>query len=375
MGEYRLCIAKPNKSTYSETFIQAHIDKLANPKQIIFGGAFPLYGENGKRLISSKIDLLNYLVQKRLLKRLKIKLRTKALSGYLRREKVTVVLAEYGYVGAMICDACKEANVPLIIHFHGADAHHYATVNKYRSLYADAFQYASKIVVVSKDMMNSVIGLGADEAKMVFNPYGVNTKVFTQVDVLHSQVNFLCVGRFVEKKSPLSTIKAFKIASQSFPEAKLWMVGDGPLLEEAKAFVRSQDLVDKVIFAGVLPQAEIILLMQKMRAYVQHSVIATDGDMEGTPNTILEASAAGLPIVSTRHAGIKEAVIDEVTGFLVNEHDVQGMASAMIKLAESAKLASDLGSNARQHVLKNYNLETQIGKLQRIIDESCLVKK
>jgi glycosyltransferase involved in cell wall biosynthesis len=367
MANYRLCIVKPNKSSYSETFINAHIDRLKGDIRVLYGGAFPVYDENHQFLIKSKKGLLIYLLQKRLFKKLEIPVRTKALADYLKTKKIEVVLAEYGYVGAMICEACKLAAVPLIIHFHGADAHHRETVDKYKALYKNAFKYAEAIVVVSNDMLNSVLSLGADREKIVLNPYGVNTEMFTPVNVLKSEPNFLAIGRFVDKKSPLSTVNAFNETVKKVPEARLWMVGDGPLLIEAKQLSQKLKLSNNITFTGVLNASEILSLMQSMRCFVQHSVTASDGDMEGTPNTILEASAAGLPIVSTRHAGIKEAVIEGETGFLVEEHDYRSMAARMIELAESPQLASTLGQNGRQHIIQNYNITQQIAKLDMLI--------
>ena len=63
---YNLCIIKPNKSAFSETFIQEHITRLAGNKKVLYGGAFPVYDDEDKFLIRSKLSLLIYLVQKKI---------------------------------------------------------------------------------------------------------------------------------------------------------------------------------------------------------------------------------------------------------------------------------------------------------------------
>ena len=83
--------------------------------------------------------------------------------------------------------------------------------------------------------------------------------------------------------------------------------------------------------------------MARARVFVQHSVVAEDGDHEGLPLAILEAGAHGLPVVATRHAGIPDAVREETDGFLVDEGDVQAMAVAMYRLAQDAALAARMG--------------------------------
>ena len=110
--------------------------------------------------------------------------------------------------------------------------------------------------------------------------------------------------------------------------------------------------------------------MKGMRGFVQHSVVAANGDSEGTPVTILEASSSGLPVVSTRHAGIKEAVVDGFTGFLTDEYDVAGMAANIVKLAKSPQLAVELGNNGRARMKAKYELSSRIALLDRVIQNS-----
>jgi colanic acid/amylovoran biosynthesis glycosyltransferase len=368
--EYNLCIIKPNKNSFSETFIQAHIDKLQGNKKVLYGGTFPIYDHEGKFLIRSPWSMMIYLVKKRIFKQENISELDYALCNYLIKQNINVVLAEYGMVGARVMTACKMANVPLVIHFHGADAHHRPTIEKYKELYKKAFEYTKAIVVVSEDMRKALLDLEAPREKLFLNPYGVDVDEFSPANVIQSERNFLSVGRFVAKKAPLITIAAFKILLETYNDAHLWMVGDGPLLNAAKQKAEELNITENITFTGILSHSQIIELLGKMRCFVQHSVTAADGDMEGTPNTILEASACGVPIVSTCHAGIKEAVIDGVTGLLCNEYDTAGMANNMITVAESAVFAEKLGNAGRNHILMNYKIKDRIHALDIIIQHS-----
>jgi colanic acid/amylovoran biosynthesis glycosyltransferase len=370
-SSYTICIIKPNKSSFSETFIQAHIDRLAGNKLVLYGGAFPVYDNEDKPLIKSGWGMLSYLVQKKIFRQQSIAVRTNALKNYLLDKKVTVVLAEYGMVGAMVTDACKLANIPLIIHFHGADAHQRQAVAIYNDFYQKAFKYASAIIAVSADMVESLKKIGASADKIILNPYGVDTSRFSVADVASSANNFLSVGRFVEKKAPALVVEAFNIALKKFPDARLKMVGTGPLLDRTKQLADKLNLADKIEFTGGLPNADIQQLLQQARCFVQHSVTARDGDMEGTPNTILEASSSGLPVVSTLHAGIKEAVVNGITGFLSPEYNIEAMAEGMIKLAGSPELAAKMGLAGREHIVKDYNIDTQIKSLDKVI-QNCI---
>jgi colanic acid/amylovoran biosynthesis glycosyltransferase len=370
MKPVNLCIIKPNKSSFSETFIQEHIDRLPGNKKVLYGGAFPVYDNEGNYLIKSKLGLLSYLVQKKIFKRKNISIRNKALADYLTREKIDVVLAEYGMVGAMVTTACKMANVPLVIHFHGADVHHKSVVKEYLRFYKIAFSYASSLIAVSNVMVDELKRLGAPADKIFKASCGVDTLKFPLLDISNTDRNFLSIGRFVEKKSPSSIVKAFKLVTEKFPDARLWMVGNGPLFNETKDLIKSLNLENNIELTGILKSDQIRELMRKSRCFVQHSVTARDGDKEGTPVTILEAGSSGLAIVSTLHTGIMEAVINGETGYLVAENDINGMAGYMIKIAGDVKLASELGIREAAHIRKNYDINDRINTLATILQKA-----
>ena len=370
MEPFNLCIIKPNKSVFSETFIQEHINRLPGNKKVLYGGSFPVYDHEGKYLIKTKWGLLSYLIQKRIFKKQDIIVRTNALVNYLKTWQIDVVFAEYGTVGAMVTDACKLAGVPLVIHYHGFDVHHRATVTKYLSWYKKAFEYASAFIAVSGDMANELKRLGAPADKIHLASCGVDVDKFPVLDISKSRRNFLAVGRFVEKKSPESVVRAFKLVTEKYADARLRIVGHGPLFEDTQRLIAELALDGAILLTGVQKTDEIKALMKKSRVFVQHSVTAKNGDMEGTPVTILEAGASGLAIVSTQHAGIKEAVINGETGYLVPEHDIQGMADHMIKLAGDAQLASALGAKEAAHIRANYDIRDRINTLTNILQQA-----
>jgi len=370
MEPFNLCIIKPNKDAFSETFIQEHINRLPGNKKVLYGGSFPVYDHEDNYLIKSKFGLLSYLVQKRIFKKKDIVVRTNALVSYLKEQQIDVVFVEYGTVGAMVTEACRLADVPLVVHCHGFDVHHQKTVAEYLPWYKKMFAYASAIIAVSSDMAIELKRLGAPANKVHVASCGVDTAKFPVLDILNTPPNFLAVGRFVEKKAPQSVVKAFKAVAEKFPDAKLWMVGQGPLFEETKTLVTQLGLEQSITLTGVLKTDQIKELMQQTRIFVQHSVTAKNGDKEGTPVTILEAGSSGLAIVSTLHTGIKEAVLNNETGYLVPEYDIDGMAASMIKLADDVNLASELGIKEAAHIRKNYDINDRIKTITTLLQQA-----
>jgi colanic acid/amylovoran biosynthesis glycosyltransferase len=111
--------------------------------------------------------------------------------------------------------------------------------------------------------------------------------------------------------------------------------------------------------------------MRRARGFVQHSMVAPDGDSEGNPVAVMEAQLSGLPVVATRHAGIPEVVRDGETGVLVSEGDVDGMAAAMRRLVLEPALAARLGAAGQRRVSEQFTVQHHwaaiAGLLERIV--------
>jgi colanic acid/amylovoran biosynthesis glycosyltransferase len=257
--------------------------------------------------------------------------------------------------------------VKLVVHFHGYDAHNQDEIRSYRERYAAMFDYASAVIAVSSKMGSALLQLGLPEGKLFYNPCGIDVSMFAGANPSAAPPQFLSVGRFVDKKAPHLTLLAFREALQRAPEAALTMAGNGPLLEACRQMARGLEIASSVAFPGVLPSSRIAEMMRAARGFVQHSVTTTYGDSEGTPVAVLEAGASGLPVVSTYHAGIGEAVIHERTGLLVEEGDIRGMGAHMARLALDASYAGQLGAQARRHIADNYDIEKTVERLNRIL--------
>ena len=202
------------------------------------------------------------------------------------------------------------------------------------------------------------MGLGLNEERILISASGANEQLFHSASPASAGPVFLAVGRFVAKKGPLLTIRAFaQLASEHpTPGLALWMVGDGPMLPAAKTLVEQLGLTAAVHFLGVRSQLEVAGLMRQVRGFVQHSVVASDGDSEGNPVAVMEAQLCGLPVVATRHAGIPEVVRHGESGWLVAEGDVGGMAEAIKQLVDDPELARRWGETGRCLVMERFTM-------------------
>jgi glycosyltransferase involved in cell wall biosynthesis len=294
---------------------------------------------------------------------------TAAYVAAFRRFRTDAVLAEYGTTGVDVMEACRKSAIPLIVHFHGFDASVHEVLARHTEDYLNMFKQAAAIIAVSRTMQQKLISLGASPEKVHYNPYGINCRQFSGAEPRTAAPLLLAVGRFVEKKAPQLTLRAFAQAHKASPEARLRMIGDGPLLDECRSLVKDLKIDSAVNFLGAQPHTVVQEEMRLARAFVQHSVQASDGDCEGTPVGILEACASGLPVISTRHAGIMDVIVEGQTGFLSEEHDVQGMANNMLQLIRDPELAGQMGRAARLRIENHFSQEQSDGRLWAIIEE------
>ncbi len=283
---------------------------------------------------------------------------------FLRQNGVTTIMAEYGPVGVKIAAAAARADCRLFVHFHGYDATKEALRPHVAARYRRLFAQADGIFVPSRFLGDKLQALGCPASKITVSPCGVDPAAFEPS--LRDAGRLLAVGRFVDKKSPLSTLRAFELALKRNPALHLDMVGEGPLLAEARAFAAR--LGPAVTLHGALPHAAVRALTARAMVFLQHSVTAPDGDCEGLPVAILEAMSAEIPVVSTRHSGIPEAVEHGVQGLLVAEHDVQAMADAILTLTSDPALCARMGQAGRARVAAHFTADHTVQILRKAMN-------
>jgi glycosyltransferase involved in cell wall biosynthesis len=365
----RVCIVHEGSRRLTLPFIQAHLERLPGRVTLIHD---VIPAVDGRPLLAQHwlARASRYAVRRAAGRPWEWEFTAAYLKAF-RRLRPDAVLAEWGTVATRVVEACRIARVPLIAHFHGYDASVHSILAEYANRYRVLFRDASAVIAVSRAMRRRLIDMGAPAEKVHYNNYGVDCRGFCGGSPADARPVFLAVGRFVEKKAPQLTLAAFADVIRTCPAARLRMVGEGPLLGVCRDGARRLRIDHAVEFLGARTTPVIQEEMRKARCFVQHSIEASDGDCEGTPNVILEAGASGLPVVSTRHGGIPDAVVEGETGFLVDENDVSGMARDMTRLALNAELAGRIGAAARRRIETEFSVERSIAGLWGIIT-NCL---
>jgi glycosyltransferase involved in cell wall biosynthesis len=362
----RLIIARSNFFSYSETFIEEQINQL-EPVDVLFEGWQPSRLKGGGSIYPLPFSILAVRgILRRALPGLYQKIYTHYLRRFLRFHKIDAFLANYGPLGANIYEACLAEGIPYSVVFLGFDAAEKKTLDTYGARYATYLPRAKAIICVAESMRSTLESIAGPLPNLHVIPCGVDTSKFIP-GTPRDGFNVISVARFAEKKGSLKSIQAFELLLKDFPEAQLRMVGDGPLWEEAKEYVSAHGLSGNIHFLGAMGQSDYLPLLQESNVFIQHSVLTPSGDSEGTPVAILEASACGLAICSTRHAGIPDAVKEGKTGLLVEEHDVEGMASALKYLANDLEKTRLMGAAAREHMEEQYDVVKLSSKIKGLL--------
>jgi glycosyltransferase involved in cell wall biosynthesis len=364
-----LIITLDKLGNYSETFIRAHVSYLPGNKHTFSNRSLLRVDQNVPSL-SAILECSRLILQRiRHKKREFSKQFTHFVLNEIQRICPDIILVEYGVTAALYIEPLIASNIPFVVHFHGYDASVNSIIKNYVEEYQKIAQSASAIIAVSNVMKKKLISLGFPENRVHCCRYGVETDLFSkQVQLQDNSPIFLATGRFVEKKAPYLTLLAFDRLRQTCSDAKLVMIGDGPLLKLCRLMVKDLHLEESVQFLGSLPHEKVADWMYRSRCFVQHSVQAYNGDSEGSPVSIMEAMMAGLPVIATRHAGIPDMIEHEKNGFLTDEGDIYSMAKNMRTVIENTEYSKQIGQNAREFAMREFCVQKQIAKLASIIE-------
>lgn len=165
----------------------------------------------------------------------------------------------------------------------------------------------------------------------------------------------LSVGRLVEKKGFPTVIEAVARLRDAGRPVRLVIAGDGELRDELIAQIRGLKLEDSVALVGALSHGEVRTWMSRADLFVLAAQVADDGNRDGLPVVVVEAMAAGLPVVSTPIVGIPEAVVDGVTGRLVPEKDPEALTATLAEILDEPARVRGLARAARAHVEEHFD--------------------
>ena len=287
----------------------------------------------------------------------------------IRRVRPVLVHAHFGVDASRVMRVAAALRLPLLVTLHDYDvttsdeqlrklAPYCATYIRRRPALG---RRATAFIAVSDFLRRRAVARGFPEHKIVVHYIGVDVRRFERRAGAGEPI-VLFVGRLAEKKGCRYLIEAMAKVEAAHPEVRLVIAGDGPLRGELEA--QAAATLRRCSFVGAQSSDEIRRWYQRARLLCAPSVTAASGETEGLPITVLEAQAVGLPVVSTVHSGIPEAVLHEQTGLLAPERDSEALARHLMTVLRDVDLGARLGAAGAERVRERFDLQKQNAALE-----------
>jgi len=257
----------------------------------------------------------------------------------------------------------KWKKIKTIIQIHGSEFElFFNNSNSFvKKIIVDTFDTADAVLVLSKSWKKFVQNFSANpHVYILYN--GSSLKKFSGKTQNNSQIIVLFMGRLGQRKGTYDLIEAFGKAIKIVPDLKLILGGDGEVAQ-VNEMVAQKGLKNHVIVPGWISGEE------KIRLFKSSDIFVLPSYNEGLPNSILEAMAVGVPIISTPVGGTSEAVIENRNGFLIDPGDVDSLSNKIVKLGQDRKLREEMGKESQLIIKEKFDIENIVAKLGEIYAE------
>lgn len=289
---------------------------------------------------------------------------------YIKKNKVSLLHAHHGQLGQLLLPFKEETSLPLVTSIRGRDA----TLANQPVGYLDGmkllFEQGERFFPVCEYLADQINMWGCPSEKIKILYGGVDLSLFPyrSPNLLGSQ-NIISIGRLVEKKGHHILMQAFQKIRDKFPKATLTIIGGGELEGYLKSLATQLNLGTSFQLLNRVPKNKIPELMGQADLFCAPSLISSNGDVEGIPNTIKEAMATGIPVLATNHAGIPEIITHNHEGVLVQENDVDHLAQGLEYMLLNRSLWENFSLAARQKVEQNFDQQKQLLLQAKYYDE------
>ena len=291
----------------------------------------------------------------------------RALVRLLSETRARLLHIYFGQIAVHLLPSIRTWDNPSIVSFHGADV--MVDMNKaaYRSTTLKMLDAVKLVLVRSESLRRALIDLGCEPEKIEIQRTGIPLEEFSfreRAAPKNGEWRFVQAGRLIEKKGLPVTLRAFEVFVRQYPNARLTIAGEGPLLRELETLAR--ELKIRVSFTGFISQDRLREIYYRSHIFLHPSQTGRDGNQEGIPNSMLEAMATGLPVFATEHGGIPEAIEHGVSGVLVPERDEFALVETLLDAVQDPGFLSRIAQSGAGAVRKNFDLATQARRLEEI---------
>jgi glycosyltransferase involved in cell wall biosynthesis len=300
----------------------------------------------------------------------------------IRRERPAIVhthaakAGTLGRVAAVVAFPLRRSRPALIHTYHGHSLTGYfspRTASVYRTIERVLARPSDRLIAVSDEVLEELVAMGvAPASKFDVVPLGFELAPFAleggershQRDAFRAEFGIApeeLVVTLIARLVPIKRVDRFLRIAASLSDApgvRFLIVGDGELRERLRASPDAQELGERLIWAGFRRDMPAVCFAS--------DVIVQTSDNEGTPVSLIEAQASGVPVVSTRVGGTPSVVVDGETGALVEPDDVAGFATCVRELLSDPDARARMGAAARRRTLGRFALERLVDRVDGV---------
>ena len=294
------------------------------------------------------------------------------------REKVVLLHAHQGWEGARAVHLRRALGVPIVTSFYGRDATMLPRSAYWRALYARLFRQGDLFVAEGMCMGRTLeaIGCPADKIRVVHLGVDLERIPFAERRPKPSgAATGLIAASFREKKGLIYALEALARVAPRWPGLRLRVIGDGPLRGEIERRIARADLAGKVDLLGYRNGPAYLEELRNADFMMAPSVTASDGDCEGgAPVCLLDAQAAGLPVLATTHCDVPEVTVPGGSALLAPERDVARLAENLERLLAHPEEWPAMGRAGRAHVEAGFDVNRQGERMAELYDDALKLR-
>lgn len=251
----------------------------------------------------------------------------------------------------------------VVVTFHGYDAHF---IEQQNNEMVDCYLKHVDTITVNSEYLKEVLQAKGFESKQIdVVPIGIDCEFFRKDKArlyTENECKLITVGRLMPLKGQHLGIEAIKLLQNKGYRINYSLVGSGPQLDMLKKTATALGVQDSVDFLGPKNQSEIKELLSEHSIFLMTSIVDEDMRREAFGVVSLEAQAMGLPVIAFRSGGVPETLVENTTGFLVEEENVAAFAAKIESLITNANKLETMSTAAVDHVNKNFDIRTTSNK-------------
>ena len=278
----------------------------------------------------------------------------------------SLIHAHFASGGRSALPLARHLGIPLIVTLHGSDV---TTRMDFQQRYRDLWEKASVFLCVSEFIRRKAAEAGFPKERLRVHYIGIDRECFRPQSEPKQRNVVLFVGRLVEKKGCAFLLHAIAEVKKSHRGIQTVVIGDGPLRPSLEKLATQLGIACQ--FLGAQPGAVVRKWLAAARIFCAPSVTAQNGDSEGLGMVFAEAQAMGTPVISSRHGGIPEVVLDGRTGLLAPERDSKTLARHILHLIEDEHFWERCVKNGVAWAHTRFDLKFQTQQLDQIYLDVC----